>query len=164
MCHIYRYYKNLGVGKFCPNSKFPDKRSPELTRSDCTIQVSISQFTNEHTHWLIQQAGAIEARAAAATRYASLLGSRAHQIKIGRELVQTRHTLELHYRHLQLLLIRPLQRAQEVAVLHLVVLLLAQLPLQHHEYFEEGREADDPPLGVDGEELGQETLDVLARH
>jgi len=26
---------NLGVGKFCPNSKFPDKSSYGLTRSDC---------------------------------------------------------------------------------------------------------------------------------
>jgi len=26
--------KNLGVGKFCPNSKCPDKSSSELTRFD----------------------------------------------------------------------------------------------------------------------------------
>ncbi len=27
--------KNLRVGKFCPNSKFPDKSSSGLTRVDC---------------------------------------------------------------------------------------------------------------------------------
>jgi len=27
--------KNLGVEKFCPNSKFPDKRMYGLTRFDC---------------------------------------------------------------------------------------------------------------------------------
>jgi len=33
--YMYRYYKNSGVGKFCPNSKCPDKSSSGLTRSDC---------------------------------------------------------------------------------------------------------------------------------
>jgi len=29
--------KNLGVGKFCPNSKFPNKSSSGLTSLDCTL-------------------------------------------------------------------------------------------------------------------------------
>ena len=35
-CIYCKYYKNSGVGKFCPNSKCPDKRRSGLTRSDCT--------------------------------------------------------------------------------------------------------------------------------
>jgi len=37
------YYKNLGVEKFCPNSKFPDKRMDGLTRLDCN-NISFKNF------------------------------------------------------------------------------------------------------------------------
>lgn len=52
--------------------------------------------------------------------------------EISSELIKTRDTLELYNSHLELLLIGSLQCAQEMRVLHLVVLLLAELAFQDH--------------------------------